>query len=278
MGGITFLKTTRLDDIVAFYTKKLGMRIWLKQTDCVILQFGNMLLGFCKRDVSDTNGILTFVYESKTEVDEIYTVLRDTCEDSPHENTTYDIYQFFARDPEGRLVECQAFLHTVLPYTCGDSLLKDRRSIRYFTADPIPGTVLSEVFELCRFTPTSRNSQSYTYRIIRDDDTKAFLAGLRGESSAPIARAPIAVAVSADPELTKRPEQDGCIAAYHFLLAAAFYGLGTCWIAAMDRPDVKERLGIPLTHHVATITPLGYPDEYPGAVGRREWKEFVKEL
>jgi len=275
MGGITFLKTVRLDEVVAFYTEKLGMRIWLKQADCVILRFGNMLLGFCQRDVSDTSGILTFVYETSTEVDEIYSVLKDNSLDAPHENSTYNIYQFFSHDPEGRLVECQAFLHPVPAYSSAEALLVSRRSIRRFRNDEIPEHILAEVFESCRYSPTSRNSQSYFYQIIRDDATKSFLAGLRGESSAPIARAPLAVAVYTDPSLTKRPEQDGCIAAYHLLLAAALHGLGTCWIAAMDRPDVKERLGIPEDHYIATVTPLGYPDEEKGAVKRREWREFV---
>ena len=73
----------------------------------------------------------------------------------------------------------------------------------------------------------------------------------------------MAVAICSDPALTKRYVQDGCIAAYHFILSAWFHGLGTCWIAAMDADAVKDRLGIPRDQYVATVTPVGYPEQTP---------------
>ena len=86
----------------------------------------------------------------------------------------------------------------------------------------------------------------------------------------------MAVAICSDPDKSRRHIQDGVIAAYHFMLAAWFYGLGTCWIAAMDRDDVKDKLGIPKHHYVATITPLGYPEFIPEPPPRKPAKEFVK--
>jgi nitroreductase len=86
----------------------------------------------------------------------------------------------------------------------------------------------------------------------------------------------LAIAVITDPGKSKRHIQDGCIAAYHLILAAKAHGLGTCWIAAMDREDVKEELNIPADHYVATITPLGYPSEEPKVAKRRNAKEFVR--
>ena len=86
----------------------------------------------------------------------------------------------------------------------------------------------------------------------------------------------MAVAICSDPALSKRHIQDGCIGAYHFLLAAWAQGLGTCWIAAMDREDVKERLGIPQEHYVATVTPLGYPEKVPSPPGRKTYDDYIK--
>ena len=105
-----------------------------------------------------------------------------------------------------------------------------------------------------------------------------FLGGLRGESSAPIARARLAVAICSDPGISKRHVQDGCIAAYHFILAAWIFGLGTCWIAAMDRDDVKEVIGVPREHYVATVTPVGYPAKIPQMPERKRAEEFVRFL
>ncbi len=86
----------------------------------------------------------------------------------------------------------------------------------------------------------------------------------------------MAVVVCSDPAMSKRHIQDGCIVAYHFTLAAWNFGLGTCWIGGMDTEEVKEKLGIPQDHYVATVTPLGYPSEQPTLRLRKPAKEYVK--
>jgi hypothetical protein len=43
----------------------------------------------------------------------MYTRLKDIAQDSPRENEKYHIYQFFAVDPEERILEFQCFLHPV---------------------------------------------------------------------------------------------------------------------------------------------------------------------
>lgn len=100
-----------LDEIVRFYLDRTGMEIWLRQKDCVILSHGNLLIGFCQRDASETEGMITFFYPSKEEVDRVFARLRDIANTEPNENQQYQIYQFFAVDPEGRALEFQAFLH-----------------------------------------------------------------------------------------------------------------------------------------------------------------------
>jgi hypothetical protein len=113
MGGIFFLRTMNQTELVQFYTERLGMEIWLEQPDCIILKHGNLLLGFCERDSAEIQGMITFVYESKDEVDKIYSHLEDIAEHPPESNPKYQIYQFFAKDPEGRILEFQAFLHPI---------------------------------------------------------------------------------------------------------------------------------------------------------------------
>ncbi len=275
MAGIIFFRTKDLEAIKEFYRSRIGMTTWLVQSECVILKHGNLLLGFCEREETDSQGIITFFYQGCEDVDEMYRKLQPLAIDEPKENETYGIYHFFIKDPDDRLVEFQAFLYPVDPYLAGDELLLTRRSIREFQDTVIPDELLWKLFEICRFAPTTRNCQSYRFIVIRDPKVLRFLAGLRGGSSAPIVRAPMAVAICTDPGITGRPVQDGCIAAYHFTLAARLVGLGTCWIAAMNRVDVKEKLGIPQAHYIATITPLGYPAERPQAPSRKPANELV---
>jgi hypothetical protein len=113
VSGIVFYATERHDAVIDFYTERLGADVWLEQPDCTILKHDNLLFGFCARDRTDDCGILTFVYEDRETVDAVHADLADVAREEPHENEQYDIYQFFADDPDGRTVEVQAFLHPV---------------------------------------------------------------------------------------------------------------------------------------------------------------------
>ena len=125
-GGLTFLKTRDRQEIVDFYTSKIGMTVWLEQPNITILAFGNLLIGWNQLPEEtkepDLAGMYTFVYPSKEEVDQMYSIFKDTSADGPPRyNPRYQIYQFFAKDPEGRALEFQAFLH---PLTAASSAVR----------------------------------------------------------------------------------------------------------------------------------------------------------
>ena len=273
MSGILFLRTRKPTDLEEFYVNRLGCEIWMVQADCRIYRHGNFLFGFCERETTDSRAMLTFIFDSRAEIDALYEKFSDRALNRPALNEKYDIYHFFARDPEERTVEFQYFNRQVTEYMAGDKLLLSRRSQRKFEDREIPDEVLQKVLELSRFAPTARNTQPYYFKIIRDPELIAWLSQTRGSSTKPIGNARTAVAVCADPAVSNRYIQDGCIAAYHFILAAWFYGLGTCWIAAMDRDDVKEKLNIPPEHYVATVTPLGYPVKWVKDAPERKPRE-----
>jgi nitroreductase len=278
MSGIIFLGTKKLAEIHDFYINNVGCDLWMDQGGCQIFRHGNMLFGFCDRDHVDDQGVITFFYEKKNDVDIMYERFKSIALDSPKLNETYKIYHFYASDPEGRSIEFQQFDNPVYQYLSGDSLLLSRRSIRKFTDQKIDEDILQKVLNISCYAPTSMNTQSYYFKIIKDNELMRKLAGTRGKSSVPIYKAPMAVAICSDPNLSKRHVQDGCIGAYHFMLSSWFHGLGTCWIAAMDRDDVKDWLNIPQDHYVATVTPLGYPQHLNfNAPERKDISWFVKE-
>ncbi len=117
MSGIVFFSTEQRETVVEFYTETVGADVWLDQPDCTILEYDGFRFGFCQREQTDDCGILTFVFEDRGGVDEIHEVVGEHNErnaldiEEPHENETYDIYQFFAEDPDGRTAEFQTFLH-----------------------------------------------------------------------------------------------------------------------------------------------------------------------
>ena len=62
----------------------------------------------------------------------------------------------------------------------------------------------------------------------------------------------------------------------HLILAAHDRGLGTCWLGGQfDEEVVREALGVPESHRVVALTPLGYPDEAPAAKDRKQDEELV---
>jgi len=110
MAGIVFYATEDLDAVERFYRQRMEMELWLDQGGCVILSHGNLLLGFCGKERAEKEGIITFFYEKREAVDSMYDELREVALCEPRENEKYNIYQFFAEDPEGRKLECQYFL------------------------------------------------------------------------------------------------------------------------------------------------------------------------
>ncbi len=108
-SGVVFLRTQRLTEIVEFYRTKVDCVVWMDQGGCVILRHGSFLFGFCQGDPAETEGILTFVYQERADVDRMYATHRATAEAAPRDNPSYPIYNFFARDPEGRRIEFQVF-------------------------------------------------------------------------------------------------------------------------------------------------------------------------
>jgi predicted lactoylglutathione lyase len=114
MAGIVFLQTNRLKEIREFYTNIIGAHLWLDQGDCIILKHDNFLFGFCQRKGEITKGwLLTFFYKSKTEVDQMYNKLKSRANTKPEINEKYDIYQFFAKDPDDNSLEFQFFMHDI---------------------------------------------------------------------------------------------------------------------------------------------------------------------
>lgn len=109
-GGIIFFQTTQLNILTNFYLEKVGCELWLEQAECRVFQFGNMLFGFCQRDQVDNLGMISFNVDSKEKVDQYYKIFSSIALSEPKDNSTYRLYHFYAKDPDGRNIEFQYFL------------------------------------------------------------------------------------------------------------------------------------------------------------------------
>lgn len=108
---VTFIYATDLDESHRFYHDLLGLPLALDQGACRIYRVtSTSYVGVCDhRDPSPGGVILTFVTD---QVDEWYERLvagGASVDGPPAYSERFDVYQFFARDPDGYVIEVQRF-------------------------------------------------------------------------------------------------------------------------------------------------------------------------
>jgi nitroreductase len=158
-------------------------------------------------------------------------------------------------------------------------LVRTRQSVRSYLERPVEPEKVQAIVESVRLAPSASNSQPWTLIIVDEPHLKDKVA--RGTFSSTISfnrfslEAPvIAVLTIETPKVItqiggwlKRREFtliDIGIAAEHFCLQAADFGLGTCIIGWFDEKVVKKLLNIPRSTRVALLITLGYAAEgYP---------------
>ena len=116
---VTFIYVRDLEKSARFYADVLGLELVLDQGACRIFRVaGQGFLGVCTnpaRAVVPEGFTLTFV---TPEVDAWHDRLAQhgvAVEAPPAENARFRIYNFFARDPDGYLLEFQRFLDPAWP-------------------------------------------------------------------------------------------------------------------------------------------------------------------
>jgi nitroreductase/NAD-dependent dihydropyrimidine dehydrogenase PreA subunit len=173
-----------------------------------------------------------------------------------------------------------------------ETLLKGRRSVRWYAPDPVEPEVIAHLLEVVAHGPTGVNNRQLFFTVIEDQDT---MRALRQETMAGIRRAvqekslppgleffelllgawdsgrdvifrgaPHLLAVST-PQSGPSPEQDTMIALTYFELLACSAGLGTLWDGLAKwaltaiLPDMTRKLGIPETHTLGYVMLFGKP-------------------
>lgn len=123
---VTFCYAPDLEAADGFYQQVLGLPLVLDQGACRIYQVTReAFVGFCTATtaMSDRVGsgvILTLVVDSPQDVDAWASDLEQRgggrfMEKPPTHNDRFNIYHLFLRDPNGYLVEIQAFLDSAWP-------------------------------------------------------------------------------------------------------------------------------------------------------------------
>ena len=143
--------------------------------------------------------------------------------------------------------------------------IKERRSIRQYSQEPVSEDQLTQILEAGRWAPSRGNSQPWKFIVLNDDQIRKELAETISSGKF-LAQAPQVIAVVVDPKASKHPEQEGAAAIQNMLLVAYALGLGACWISVHGTDWGKtaaQVLGIPDDEWLISVVSIGHPAEAP---------------
>lgn len=162
-----------------------------------------------------------------------------------------------------------------------------RRSVRSFTAEPVPEALLEQVLQAGAASASGGNVQPWAFVLVRSPRR---LAGLRALAPGIIGRPAAVVAIClACPEQVRGDEEraarlggaassamarlDIGLATQNILLAAHGLGLGACPIGSFHAQGVATFLDLPAGVQPILLIALGYPAVRPKPPGRRPLAE-----
>lgn len=169
--------------------------------------------------------------------------------------------------------------------------LTTRRSVRRYLSDPIPDADLSRILEAARFAPSWANTQCWELVIVKDPATKERLRDTLSEANPArqaMIEAPVVIAALGRKGLAgfKKGEArtkhgdwlmfDVALVLHQLSLAAWGLGLGTVHVGLFDHDAAARVIGVPATHELVELMPLGRPAAAnTGAPQRKAIDQFV---
>ena len=141
-------------------------------------------------------------------------------------------------------------------------------AVRKYQDKAIDDSVVTRIVEAARLTGSSRNRQQWDFVVVRDRARLKQLGAL-ATTGAYIADAALAIAVVVPESPTGYI--DGARATQDMMLVAWGEGIGSNWVGNMNKPEVKELLGVPADKMILVVVPFGYPAEKIGA-GKKQRK------
>ncbi|MFW6271810.1 MAG: nitroreductase family protein [Desulfosalsimonas sp.] len=194
--------------------------------------------------------------------------------------------------------------------------IKQRRSIRKFTNDPVSDTQVHELLEAARLAPSGSNLQPWRFVVVRSEEKKKELDPVTPYKFA--LKAPVLFVCCADmdvldarPRRVKELRETGAftdvemedpnsgkygaglsqsigaggylamnvaIAIEHIALRAVDLGLGTCWLGRVNIEKTKEILKLPDNLEVLCLLPVGYPAQSPAQRPRLTKDEILFQI
>jgi nitroreductase len=156
-------------------------------------------------------------------------------------------------------------MHTV-------QVIQKRRSIRKFKDKQVPWDNVVHILNCALNAPIAGNIWNVKFIVVKDEANRKAISDAC-YSQHWIARAPVIIAIVAEPEHQKRfyghrgeklyTIQNAAACATTMIIGAESLGLSTCWVGSFDEDKLRGVLGAPEQVNVHVILPIGYADEMP---------------
>lgn len=149
-------------------------------------------------------------------------------------------------------------------------LLKTRRSIRKYQPRKIDPETIKALTSAALMSPTSKHCNAWDFVAVENMEMLEKLSKCRPTGSQLLAKAPLAIVVTVNSEISTAWVEDGSIAALLIQLQAHNLGLGSCWVQVNGRLTeegistndyIASLLNIPKANKIVCMVAIGYPDE-----------------
>ncbi len=151
--------------------------------------------------------------------------------------------------------------------------IRERRSVRSFTGDPIPRGDLEEIIDAGRLATSGSNRQPWDFIVVTDKGTMAKMQ----KSARWIDKAGAVIVVVMDPK-SRWWLEDGSAAIENMLIAATALGYGSCWLEGYTLPyerEYKKLLGVPEDKRLLTLVPIGVATEWPNCPPKKSLEDVL---
>jgi nitroreductase len=151
-----------------------------------------------------------------------------------------------------------------------------RRSIRKYKKEPISDSVLNNILEAGRRSPSAVNSQPWHFVVVRDQEAKAACSfggynRFAGEADFIV----VGLYKPSEVIMEKLALMDVTIALQNMVSAAWLQGVGSCWMGAWNDAELRERLDLPADSRIVGLVTFGIPDEAPAQRPKKPLDEIV---
>lgn len=146
-------------------------------------------------------------------------------------------------------------------------IIKQRRSVRNFTKDPITDEQIKKIIEAAQCAPTANNMRGIEYIVVRNPQTLEEIYFVSEPKQAFIKEAPVLLIPIVNTKKSILPVQDLSLASQNIFLQATAMGLGSVW--KNFRPPIAKKvqqiLEVPEEYQLINAIPIGVPEIAPKA-------------